>query len=178
MSRTSDMSGATELMSQAGQVLELPMLAFHQASAVLTGGSLFTKFEVARSEAYCGQDVENELNRVGVSSTGRGFVPGSEQYPYGLHILYVKASQRRWAEYALRRCTGFDVITVVDVRNAEWPERHDGPIPAWSGRASKMGTVARSVGLAGTSPSTKREPKRGRVSRLLDWLTGEDEHER
>jgi hypothetical protein len=60
MSKTSDMSGATELLCEVGQVLELPMLAFHQGRALLTGGSGWTRFTVARSESYCGQDIETE----------------------------------------------------------------------------------------------------------------------
>jgi len=163
------MSGATELLCQAGQVMELPVLALHQASAVLTGNGLFTHFEVARSEAYSGKDIENELARVGVSITGRGFVPGSKEHPHGLLTFYVKASQRSWCEYALRRAK-IHTVTVVDTRNAEWAERHDGPVAAWSGKPSKIGATAKRVEKAGTSLSIEREPKRGRVARLLDWL--------
>jgi len=83
MSKTSDMSGITELLCQIGPVMELPMLAFRQAGAILTGGSMFTRFEVARSESYSGQDVERELARLGVAITGRGFTPGSKEHPHG-----------------------------------------------------------------------------------------------
>jgi len=168
MSKTDDMNSLTELLCQIGPVMELPMLAFHQAGAVLTGSSLFTRFEVTRSEQYCGQDVENELNRVGVSSTGRGFVPGSKEFPYGLLTFYVKKSQRRWCEYALLRA-GFNTVTVVDVRNAEWAAQHDGPIPAWSGKASKMGAARRRVSVV--EEPTKTQKRKGGLQRLLDWLT-------
>lgn len=169
MSKTDDMSTLTELLCQAGTVMEWPMLTLHQAGAILSGGSLFTRFEVARSESYCGQDVENELARVGVAVTGRGFVPGSKEYPHGLLTFHVKTSQRRWCEYILLRA-GFNVVTVVDARNVTWAERHDGPIPAWSGKVSKMGTVATRVEKAPTSPSMKGELKRGKLVQLLDWL--------
>lgn len=149
--------------------MELPMLAFHQASAILTGGSMWTHFEVTRSESYCGQDVENELNRVGVSSTGRGFVPGNKEYPYGLLTFCVKKSQRRWAEYALRRCTGFNVVTVVDAKNAEWAAHHDGPIPAWSGKPSKMGITRQHI-LTIKGKSAEPQQRKGGFQRLIDWL--------
>jgi len=134
---------------------------------------MFTRFEVARSESYSGQDVERELARLGVAITGRGFTPGSKEHPHGLLTFHVKASQRRWCEYVLR-CAKFNVVTVVDARNAAWAERHDGPIPAWSGRASKMGTAKRRGNFVPPA-ATAVEPKRGWVSRLLDWLTGSDE---
>ena len=171
MSKTDDMSSLTELLCRAGAVMELPMLAFHQASAILTGSSMWTRFEVARSEEYCGQSVEDELNRVGVSSTGRGFIPGSKEFPYGLLTFCVKKSQRRWAEYALRRCTGFNVVTVVDAKNAEWAAQHDGPIPAWSGKASKMGVVTRQhAPIAKKKTAETRQRKGGLLQQLVDWL--------
>jgi len=163
MSKTDDMSALTELLCQIGPVMELPMLAFHQAGAILSGGSGWTRFAVARSESYSGQDVERELKRLGVCITGRGFTPGSKEAPYGLLTFHVKASQRRWCEYVLRR-TGFDVVTVVDVRNAEWAAQHDGPIPAWSGKAS-------SKVLAVVKEPTKTQQRKGGLQRLLDWLT-------
>lgn len=167
MSKTSDMGGITELLCQAGAVMELPVLAYHQAGAILTGGSMFTRFEVARSESYSGGDVERELGRLGVAVTGRGFTPGNDAHPYGLLTFHVKASQRRWCEYILRRAR-FDVATVIDTRNAPWAERHDGPIPAWSGKASKMGTAMKRSKKVG--PAAMKSGKRGVLGRLLDWL--------
>jgi len=168
MSKTSDMSGITEALCQAGAVMELPMLAFHQGRAILSGGSGWTRFEVARSESYSGQDVERELRRLGVTITGRGFVPGDKTHPHGILTFHVKASQRRWCEYILR-CARFNVVTVVDTRNATWAELHDGPIPAWSGRPSKMG-VTRQHALTVKGKSAEPQKMKGGFRRLIDWL--------
>ena len=169
MSSTDDMNSLTELLCRIGPVMELPMLAFRQAGAILGGSSGWTRFGVARSESYSGQDVENELARLGVSITGRGFTPGSKEHPHGLLTFHVKASQRRWCEYALQRAR-FDVITVVDIRNAEWAAQHDGPIPAWSGKLSKMGITRQHTPMV-REKSAETQQRKGGFQRLIDWLT-------
>lgn len=157
------MSDMVDTLAKLDVIEPLTLAAYQVAS-----GGGWTRLEFLRNAGWSGYEVEKELKRFSIPIHGRGFTKKTKEYPGGTLFCYVKREQARWAEYVLRRAR-VQVVSVIDVRNEEWADGHDGPVPAWSGRASRMGTAKRRGNFVEPA-TTKVEPKRGVLGRLLDWL--------
>lgn len=86
-----------------------------------------------------GWQVEDTLRRYAIHGYGRGIAvelePGADGQQRKIYRrwVWVNADQASWAEYLLLR-SGVTLLSVIDPRNAEWAQRHDGQAPApWQG---------------------------------------------
>ena len=156
------MSNLVDTLAKLDVIEPLTLAAYQAAS-----GGGWVRIEFLRNAGWSGYEVEKELKRFSIPIHGRGFTrEKTEEYPEGTLFCYVKKEQARWAEYILQRAR-VPVLTVIDARNATWAELHDGPVPQWDGKASRVG-IAKNAGIK--EPPAPQQQKGG-LQRLLDWLT-------
>jgi len=161
------MSGLVDTLAKLDWMETATLAAYQIAS-----GDGWTRLEFLRNAGWSGYEVEKELKRFSIPIHGRGFTRKSKEYPQGTLFCYVKREQARWAEYILRRAR-VPVLTVIDARNVTWAELHDGPVAAWSGKASRAGVVRNAGSLPPSlveERSAEPQQRKGGFQRLIDWL--------
>jgi len=82
-----------------------------------TVGSTSWRFEVPRGQGFSGTDIEQILNRYGITVWNRGVNRHS-------YFFNVKKRQARWAEYLIMQKSIKLISRPFDERNAGYPERH------------------------------------------------------